>query len=151
MSWDLIVFSADTPINSDQSGIASFEDGWEAADIGAQPDVRQAISRAFPDTDWSDPRWGVLVGATFSFEFSLGAKEQVNTFSIHSRGDATPAVMQLIAETDWKVLDVSTTKWLNQSADPDEGRQKFQNYLDTVIEKHYEPQRRGLLARLFRK
>ncbi len=149
MSWDLIVFSADTPINSDEEGVACFTDNWEAPDIGAQADLRQSLSKVFPKTDWSDSTWGILDCDNYSFEFSLADEEQVNTFSIHARGDATPLVLRLIDETDWKVLDVSTTKWLNQSTDPDEGRRQFQSYLNTVVEKHYKPKKRGLFARIF--
>ncbi|MEO5619360.1 MAG: hypothetical protein ABIQ85_00450, partial [Cypionkella sp.] len=32
----------------------------------------------------------------------------------------------------WCVLDIGTGKWLDPKADPDDGRRKFQGYLDKV-------------------
>ena len=150
MSWDLIVFAKDTPTRSDEKGLASFEDGWEATDIGTLEEVPREISRAFPETNWSDPTWGLLAGDSFSLEFSLGRKEPVNTFSIHARGSATDAVLHMISVTGWKVLDVQTTQWLNDAEDPDRGRRLFQNFLDTVIEEHHAPpEKKGVFSRLF--
>lgn len=149
MSWDLIVFAADTPMEADSDGVATFADGWTSSDIGTLLEVQRSISSAFPEVDWSAPAWGLLIGNSFSLEFSLGSEKQINTFSIHARGEATPAVMEIVAATGWKILDVSTTTWLNNSSDPDEGRKQFQGYLDTVVEQHYKPARRGFLARIF--
>ncbi|WP_143520819.1 hypothetical protein [Puniceibacterium antarcticum] len=72
-----------------------------------------------------------------------------NTFSIYARGEATPAVMKMVAATGWRILEVSTTTWLNNLSDPDRGRKQFQGYLDTVMEQHYKPAKRGFLARIF--
>ncbi|MGR3837331.1 MAG: hypothetical protein ACU0A2_03165 [Cognatishimia sp.] len=149
MSWDLIVFSAETPMNCDDDGVATFADNWEALSIGGLPEVQQSISTALTGVDWSDPTWGLLVGESYALEFSLGSVEQTNTFGIHARGEATAAVMQLIGATGWKILDVSTTKWLNLSTDPDEGRRQYQDYLDIVIERHYKPKKAGFFARIF--
>jgi hypothetical protein len=149
MSWDLIVFAADTPMEADSDGVASFADGWTSSDIGTLLEAQRSISSVFPAVDWSDPTWGLLIDDSFSFEFSLGSEKQINTFSIHARGEATPAVMEIVATTGWRILDVSTTTWLNNSSDPDEGRRQFQSYLDTVVEQHYKPDGRGFLARIF--
>lgn len=148
MSWDLIVFAADTPMNSDSDGIASFAENWTSPNIGMLPEVQQSIALIFSEVDWSDPIWGILVGNSYSLEFALGSAEQINTFSIYARGEATPAVMQLANITGWKILDVSTMTWLNQAIDPDVGRRQFQSYFDTVIEQHYKPKKRGFLSRI---
>lgn len=149
MSWDLIVFAAGTPVDSDSDGVASFHDGWKSPNIGTYLEVQRSISSVFPEADWTDPVWGLLISDSCCLEFSLGSDEQINTFSIHARGEATPAVLEIVAATGWKILDVSTTTWLNTSSDPDEGRRQFQSYLDTVVEQHYKPKIRGFLARIF--
>jgi hypothetical protein len=112
-------------------------------------EVQRSISSAFPEVDWSAPAWGLLIGDSFSLEFSLGSEKQINTFSIHARGEATSAVMEIVAATGWRILDVSMMTWLNNSSDPDEGRKQFQSYLDTAVEQRYKPARRGFIARIF--
>lgn len=149
MSWDLIAFAADTLLYTGEDGVARFPDSWMPADIGVSRDVRKKISEVYAETDWSDPAWGVFVNDSYSFEFSIGTEDAINTFSIHARGEATAAVVRLIDATGWKMLDVSTMRWLNNSPDPDEGRRKFQSYLDTVIDAQSKSNKRGLLSYVF--
>lgn len=151
MSWDLIVFAAETPLCCDAEGVASFADHWEPPFMGEAEAVSQRISKVFPDTDWSDPTWGVVLGETFALEFSLGALHKTNTFGIHARGEATGAALRLAEATGWRLLDVSTTRWLNLSDDPDASRRAYQTYLDRVNRLYDAPRKPGLLARLFRR
>lgn len=134
MSWDLIVLDFKDARSDPESRIAIFADNWVSPVIGSGQTVRAKISDALPDVDWSDPLWGCLVGSDFALEFSLGAEDAISSFAIHARGNATPPVLTLMSATGWRMLDVSTTKWLHEASDPDEGRAKYQAYLDTVLE-----------------
>lgn len=149
MSWDLIVFAADTPMTCDDNGVATFADDWEPSVLGPLAEIQQSISTVLPGVEWSDPTSGLLVADDYALEFSLGSAEQTNTFGIQARGEATAALLHLVDATGWKILDVSSTTWLNLAPDPDAGRRQYQDYHDTVMEQHYRPERSGFLARIF--
>ncbi|MAZ21706.1 hypothetical protein [Roseovarius sp.] len=151
MSWDLIVFSADTPLRMDAEGVAEFADHWTPPPMGSEAEIRRQISDIFPDTDWTDPHWGVVIGEGFTFEFSLNGLARTNSFGIHARGAATGAALRLMAATGWRLLDVSTTRWLNLAEDPDAGRRKHKAYVDKILAAQNDPKPPSLLARLFRR
>jgi hypothetical protein len=132
MSWDLIVFDGAALQLSGPDGRALIADGWQPPEMGSAPQLRQKITEAFSDVLWDDIGWGLLDAPEFSLQFALGRHELVTSFSIYARGLATPAVVHLMQSTRWRVLDIGTGKWLDPKADPDEGRRKFQGYLDKV-------------------
>ncbi|OYU17241.1 MAG: hypothetical protein CFE34_16745 [Rhodobacteraceae bacterium PARR1] len=72
MSWDLVVFAADTPMGVDDAGHARFDDDFSPSPLGTQDEVRGTLSQVFPALDWADPTWGQLEGDGFSIEVALG-------------------------------------------------------------------------------
>ena len=143
LSWDLIVFAADTPLMSDADGAVAFPEGWEPSNLGALSEIQDGISQSFLYVDWMEPTWGLVKAVSFSIEFSLGKDDQRQTFGLHARGQATAAVLHLIDTTGWRILDVQTGKWLNGSPNPDEGREQFQSYLDIVLKARADLPRRS--------
>ena len=76
MSWGLIVFAANTPMEADSDGVATFADGWTPSDIGTLSEVQRSISSVFSEVDWSAPNRGLLIGDRFSLEFPLGSEKK---------------------------------------------------------------------------
>ena len=109
--------------------------------MGSEAEIRRQISDIFPDTDWTDPHWGVVIGEGFTFEFSLNGLARTNSFGIHARGAATGAALRLMA----------ATRWLNLAEDPDAGRRKHKAYVDKILAAQNDPKPPSLLARLFRR
>lgn len=132
MSWDLIAFDFVEPQSAPEDGRAVFTDGWEPPTMGTPDQLRKIIAAIFPDVTWDDAGWGLVVAGDYSMEMTVGHKEQVASFSIYARGNATPAVLKMMEATGWQFLDIGLGKWIDPAADPDEGRRKFQEYLDLV-------------------
>lgn len=148
MSWDFVAFAADTPMNTNEAGAAVFPDDWAPSAIGNHTDIRQNLSEIFPTLNWSGTPNGLLTGDDFALEFLIENNEPVTSFSIYARGNATQSLLQIIQVTNWCLLDISSSEWLNLAQDPDKGRRQFQEYLNTVVKTHYTPAKRGLFAKL---
>jgi hypothetical protein len=150
MSWDLIVFDFPDPMSAPDTGLAIIPDDWMPPSMGSSESVRAKISGALPEVDWTDPSWGNFDGSGFSLEFGMGKEETISSFSIFARGNATQAVLMLVSATGWRILDLSSGKWMHASSNPDEGREAFQSYLHSVIAREVPTRKRSLLSRLFR-
>ncbi len=149
MSWDLVVLDFEEAISDPETGTAIFPDTWEAPIMGDANTVREKISEALASVSWSAPTWGTVDGADFSLEFDMGGDEAISSVTIHARGHATPAILALMSATGWRVLDTTTGKWLHETSNPDEGRQAFQSFLETVLETKVTAKKPSLLKRLF--
>lgn len=149
VSWDLFVFDFEEALSDPETGKAIFLDNWEPPAIGDAKSVRAKISEVFSQVIWTDPTWGSVDRADFSLEFNIGGQDVISNFVIHARGQATPAVLTLMSETGWKILDTSTGKWLHETSNPDEGREAFQRYLNTVLGTNATARKPNLLKRLF--
>ena len=151
MSWDLVVFDLDDPLSDPETGEAVFPDGWEPPNIWTLPQLRAEISEALPDVDWSEKNWGHLTGSGFSLEFNIGNEDTTSNFMIHARGNATQSVVRLMSVTGWRILDTVTGKWMHEISNPDEGREKFQGFLDKLLESQNPTKRPNLLKRIFKR
>jgi hypothetical protein len=149
MSWDLVVFDFEAAYSDPKTRTAIFPDKWEPPAIAAGKIVRAKISEALPKVNWVDPTWGTVDDHDFSLEFNMGGEEVISNFMIHARGHATPAVLALMSATGWRILDTTTGKWMHETANPDEGREAFQGYLDTVLEGQATAKKPNLLKRIF--
>lgn len=135
MSWDVMLFRFAPEIRS-------FDDLEQAeADVmlllGERDGVRAAITDAFPDTDWADPRWGMWQGADGTIEFSLGSDDDAELTSVmlHVRaGDATAeAVARLAVRNGWTALDLSTSAFLDPDGDPGAGQRGWRGLRDRAL------------------
>lgn len=131
MSWDVLVSGAKSP----PPCVADMPDDWHGNILGATDDVRQRITASFPNTDWTDPSWGIFEGDGFSFEFSIGSKDQSDGFMIHVRGggSAVPSLLKLAESNQWYLLDCSQGEWLHHCTDPEAGWSGFKAYRDRVL------------------
>jgi hypothetical protein len=96
MSWDLIVM--DLPRGA--AVVADIPADFKPASLGTRADVIAKIKQAVPTADFSDPSWGMIEGATWSIEISLGKKEACDSFALHVRGSGDEAVAVVAAIVD---------------------------------------------------
>jgi|GEM_PF-5236530 len=151
MSWDLIVFAADTPTTTGPSGAAHLPDDFEPTVIGTASDVRRVISEIFPATDWRDPGSGTLDGNGFSFEIALEPAGPVTSFTIITRGDATDAAVMLRDRTGWQMIETGGGTWLGKARAAEAGRAKAAAYLTDAVGRNRPSKGRSLFQRLFRR
>lgn len=84
MSWD--IFVQDLP-----SGISSVDEipsDLLPAPIGLRSEIIAKVKAIYPESNFSDPRWGRLELPDCSVEFNLGGSEQLKSFAPHIRGGA---------------------------------------------------------------
>ncbi|SHJ44431.1 hypothetical protein SAMN04488012_109114 [Palleronia salina] len=148
MSWDLIVFAADTSTTTGPSGAAHLPDDFEPTVIGTAADVRRVISEIFPDADWRDPGLGTLDGDGFSFEIALEPEGPVASFTIVTRGDATGAAVLLKDRTGWQMIETGGGSWLGEAQAAEAGRAKAAGYLADAAGRHRPSKGESLLSRL---
>jgi hypothetical protein len=131
MSWDVHVIRLDRPAES----VEDLPQDFVPPPIGASDDVRAAISKSFPATDWTDPSWGVCDREGFALEFSLGRDEPVDSFGIlvHGSGDPVTPLLHMCAANDWQALDVQTGEFLDPRTPERSSWAKFCEWRDRVI------------------
>lgn len=132
MRWDVVVFGPDIPL-AGKGGRAIFHDGWHPKSMGSRSQVAQALSEIWPQIDWSDPTWGILDGSGYCLEIALGRDDTVLTFTIFARGHATEPILDMLNGTGWRGLDTATGNWMHLTADADEGRRRFQGFLEKNV------------------
>jgi len=78
--------------------------------LGSPDAVREKLSAVFPDTDWSDPTYGVSDESGFDFMLHAPEKvvESLDTFSIRLGGsceDPFPDIQRLCKQYGWYATD----------------------------------------------
>ncbi len=103
--------------------------------LGSRAFVHERIQIYFPDTDWSDPSWGVWGSPDGSVEFNLGKEEPATGLMLHVRANETviPAIVQLCIENNWQGIDCSSGEFLEQSSDPAPGLVSWSAYRDQIV------------------
>jgi hypothetical protein len=127
VSWDVFITKERVPLGSDEPP--------NAAPLGSSDSVRAAVVRSLPETDWSDPAWGVLEGQGWSIEFNLGKDAPVMSFMLHVRGGGDPisAIARLCADNDWHALVLSAGDYIDLRAPSDAGWRSFQGFREGVV------------------
>lgn len=119
MSWDVLIMRLPQEIQTYDDLTACESDPM--LPLGALEDVRRHIDATFPDTDWSDPRWGVWHGPEGSIEFSLGrdGDAPLEHLMLHVRAgdEIVGRIVALCEGAGWKALDTSATEFLVSAAD----------------------------------
>jgi hypothetical protein len=103
--------------------------------LGTALAVRDAISSAFPDTNWTDPTWGVFDAPSGSIEFNVGVDDPIQGIMLHIRAseEVVPLIVKLCRKEGWQPLDISGGCFLEKAAIPEAGLQAWQQYRDRVI------------------
>ena len=82
MSWDICI----QDIPKDVRNLEDIPDDFRPSPLGLRSDVIARIKEVLPETDFSNPTWGVLDQPGFSIEFSMGSAEVCEGFTLHVRG-----------------------------------------------------------------
>jgi hypothetical protein len=107
---------------------------WMPKSMGDTNVVRDAISAVVPGVDWSDPKWGIYLGAGFSIEFNFQAAGPVDAFTLHIRGggDPLPTIVTLCSRNAWVAYDYSTGEMIDLQPPARESWLAFQQYRDQI-------------------
>lgn len=131
MSWDIMILNSDgTP-----DCLHDAPKDWMPKPMGEAASVRSAITSALPNTDWSDPAWGILAEDSFSLEFNFQKDGPVDAFTIHVRGggDPLPSIVQLCTTNGWVAFDYSTGEMIDLEDPSRDSWMRFQAYRDRII------------------
>ena len=125
MSWDLYVMDLPTGIKS----AAEIPKDFKTRPLGQRSDLIKKISAIFPETNFSDPSWGILETAGCSIEFSMGEHDQVGSFAMHVRGgDECPNIVARILDgLGMRAIDTSSGTGLFEQ-DPDHRSDSFNRW-----------------------
>jgi hypothetical protein len=126
MSWDLFVMDLPPGIKS----VAEIPKDFKPRPLGQRSDLIKKISAIFPETNFSDPSWGVLVADGCSIElFSMGSHEEVESFAMHVRGgNECPNIVAHVLEVlGMRALDTSSDSGLFEQ-DPDHRSDSFNRW-----------------------
>jgi hypothetical protein len=77
--------------------------------LGRKPWVLDAVRRALPESDLTNPKRGQVEGPGWSIELILGSIDPVDSIMLQVRGncdDALAPIFRLAAELGCRVLDV---------------------------------------------
>lgn len=82
--------------------------------IGTFEDIRAAISKHLPGTDWTDSAWGIFDSPLSLVEFNLGEDEPPIGFMLHVRVSTgiDRRIVELCQEQGWVALDCSVGEFL---------------------------------------
>ena len=133
MSWDVSIQRFGRPYSS----VEEIPEDETCLPLGTSAEVQNAISSAFPGTDWTDPAWGIYDSPAGSIEFNMGNDEPNTGFMLHVRASATvvPTIVNLCLSNHWQAIDCSSGEFLEQSSDPASGLIAWAAYRDQIVGK----------------
>ena len=131
MSWDVLVMRLDRVAET----IDDLPEDYLPLPIGSADSVRNALSSAFPGTDWTDPHWGIFEGPDFSLEFNLGTAATVDSFTVLVRGTGEPVepLAQVCDANGWRGLDVQTNAFLRAGHTDQASWRRFCDWRDKAL------------------
>lgn len=125
MSWDLFVMDLPPGIKS----VAEIPKDFKGRPLGQRSDLIKKITAIFPETDFSDPSWGILKADGCDIEFSMGSHDEVQSFAMHVRGgDECPNVVARVLDgLGMRAVDTSSDSGLFEQ-DPDHRSDSFNRW-----------------------
>jgi hypothetical protein len=133
MSWDVSIFN----FSNDYKSIEDIPHNEQPNPLGAQNKVHEAILEFFPNTDWSDPSWGIFDSKYGSIEFNLGSDDPSTSLMLHVRAsnELVPLIVGLCNKNHWSALDCSSGEILEYSEHTEQGLENWRNYLSQILGK----------------
>jgi len=131
MAWDVSLFKFSRRHGS-VSEIASDE---KLVNLGSLSEVQTTVTAVFPGTDWSDPHWGIFSSQVGSIEFNVGMQDPVQSVGLHVRADdeIVDGILLLCEHFECQAIDLSDSRFLEQSDDPARNLQKWREYRDQIV------------------
>ncbi|ANH67022.1 hypothetical protein [Mitsuaria sp. 7] len=131
MAWDVSLFKFSQRYRT----LEEIPHDERLSDLGSLKEVQGAVTAVFPETDWTDPHWGIFDSVLGSIEFNVGTDDPVQSLGLHVRaGDAVvDGILLLCEQMDCQAIDVGDGSFLEQSDDPARGLQKWRAYRDQIL------------------
>lgn len=132
MSWDVSIIK----FTKDYKSIDEIPDNEEPLILGNRALVHKAVLEFFPETDWSDPSWGLFDSNFGSIEFNIGNEELTSSIMLHVRASKaviSPIIM-MCEKNSWSALDCSYGDILQHSNKLDSGLEAWRAYLDKIVD-----------------
>ncbi|QRY34831.1 MULTISPECIES: hypothetical protein [unclassified Variovorax] len=131
MSWDVSLFKFSRRYSS-VSEIASDE---SLVSLGSLTAVQTVVTSIFPDTDWSDPHWGIFSSKIGSIEFNVGKTDPVQSIGLHVRAgdEIVHGILLLCGNLECQAIDLSDGSFLEQSNDPARNLKRWREYRDQIV------------------
>ena len=105
MSWEVLLLRLPDHVTS----MEGLRDDEGTPPLGPKLRVLDAVRRALPESDLTNPKRGQVEGPGWSIELILGSIDPVDSIMLQVRGnydDALAPIFRLAAELGCKVLDV---------------------------------------------
>ena len=131
MSWDIFVHDFPEILDS----VSDIPDDFQPPAIGSRSEVSAKLLEVFPDTDFTDPAWGVIDAEDFSIEVSIGSDEPCTGFALHVRGsdDAVGAVAAILDHLQLRAIDMQTGEFFVAGVAAQESFAKWREYRDRTV------------------
>jgi hypothetical protein len=102
------VFVQDLPLGA--KTVADIPHDFARQPLGRRADILAGILRGAPQTDFSNPTWGVIDGPGYSIEVNIGADDPVESFAFHVHGgqEALLVVAGILAELRLRAIAPGT-------------------------------------------
>jgi hypothetical protein len=130
MSWDIAIMKFTRPYASPND----IPDDELGLSLGPRSEVHAQVWAVFPDTDWSDPAWGVWESEADSIEFNLGDDDPVGDLMLHVRASeaVVPRIVALCMNNGWQGIDCSAGVFVERSLVPAQGLAMWTDHRDLV-------------------
>ena len=130
MSWDISIQKFSRTYES----FADIPDDEKGLPLGPRSQVHSAVMAVFPETNWSDPAWGVWDSKLGSIEFNVG-KDPAQSMMLHVRASTAvvPAIVQLCKDNGWQGLDCGSGDLIDQTECPEDGLVAWAAFRDQVV------------------
>lgn len=114
MSWDILI--QDLP--KDAQSVEDIPDNFQPRPLGPRAEVIARIQALLPETDFSDPTWGLLDKPDFSIEFSMGEEDMCNSIMLHVRGggEAMATIARLLEHLQLRAIDCQAGEFFSLEA-----------------------------------
>lgn len=131
MSWDISVINFSKKYKS----VDEIPADEEPLPLGTRTEMHEIISEFFPNTDWSDPAWGIFLSKFGSIEFSLGNENTSTSLMLHVRAsnEIVPPIIELCNRNKWSALDCNSGELLEHSENPAKGLELWRAYLNQIL------------------
>jgi len=131
MSWDISITKFSRIFHS----IEEIPANEQALNLGSCQSVHKAVLEIFPNTNWSDPAWGIWDTPFGSVDFNLGADDPAKGMMLHVRAsdEIIPLIVRLCLNNGWQGIDVSAGNFIEQAEEPEKGLKSWANYRNQVV------------------
>lgn len=131
MSWDVTIIK----FTESYKSVDEIPDNEEPLALGDQNLVHKVVLEFFPETDWSDPSWGIFDSSFGSVEFNIGNEGLVSNMMLHVRAsdEIVSPIMAMCKKNSWSALDCSNGDFLQNSNKLNSGLEAWRAYLSKVM------------------